>query len=109
MLYRRCADMIYGLPEKLCALREKSGLSQGDVAKRLNIAASNISGYESGDRTPSLPTLLGLSYVYNCSIDYLLGKKQEDTSRVTVDITDVPKEHRKIIFDMVDALKKEKE
>lgn len=42
--------MIYGLPEKLCALREKSGLSQGDVAKRLSIAASNISGYESGDR-----------------------------------------------------------
>lgn len=98
--------MIYGLPEKLIALREKSGLSQGDVAKRLNIAASNISGYESGDRTPSLPTLLGLAYVYNCSVDYLLGKKQEDVSRVTVDISEVPKEHRKIIYDMVDALKK---
>lgn len=100
--------MIYGLPEKLCALREKSGLSQGDVAKRLNIAASNISGYERGERTPSLSTLLSLSYVYNCSVDYLLGKKQEDTSGVTVDITDVPKEHRKIIYDMVDALKQDK-
>lgn len=97
--------VIYGLSEKLVDLREKSGLSQSDVAKRLNIAASNISGYERGERTPSLPTLLGLAYVYNCSVDYLLGKKQEDTSRVTVDITEVPKEHRKIIYDMVDALK----
>lgn len=100
--------MIYGLPERLCDLRERSGLSQADVAKRLNIVASNISGYESGERTPSVPTLLSLSYVYNCSVDYLLGKKQEDATRVTVDITEVPKEHRKIIYDMVDALKQKK-
>lgn len=100
--------MIYGLPERLRDLREKCGLSQGDVAKRLDIAASNISGYERGERTPSLPTMLSLSYVYNCSVDYLLGKKQEDTSRVTVDISEVPMEHRKIIYDMVDALKQNK-
>lgn len=100
--------MIYGLPQRLLELREKCGLSQGDVAKRLNIAASNISGYERGERTPSVPTLLSLSYVYNCSVDYLLGKKQEDASRVTVDISEVPREHRKIIYDMVDALRQNK-
>lgn len=102
-------QVIYGLPERLCELREKYGLSQGDVAKRLNIVPSNISGYESGDRSPSLSTIIGLSYVYNCSIDYLLGKKQEDTSRVMIDISEVPREHRKIILDMVEALKKKDE
>ena len=96
--------MICGLPEKLCELRRKSGLSQGDIAKRINVAVSNVSG----QRTPSVPTLLSLSYVYNCSVDYLLGKKQEDESRVTVDISEVPREHRKIIYDMVDALKRGK-
>ena len=100
--------MIYGLPQKLCDLREISGMSQNDIAKRINVAASNVSGYERGERTPSVPTLLSLSYVYNCSVDYLLGKKQEDATRVTVDITEVPKEHRKIIYDMVDALKQKK-
>ncbi len=100
--------MIYGLPQKLCDLRERSGMSQNDIAKRINVAASNVSGYERGERTPSVPTLLSLSYVYNCSVDYLLGKKQEDATRVTVDITEVPKEHRKIIYDMVDALKQNK-
>ncbi len=100
--------MICGLPEKLCELRRKSGLSQGDIAKRINVAVSNVSGYERGERTPSVPTLLSLSYVYNCSVDYLLGKKQEDASRVTVDISEVPREHRKIIYDMVDALKRGK-
>lgn len=98
--------MIYGLPEKLRDLREKSGLSQGDVARRLNIAASNISGYERGERSPSLSTIISLSYVYNCSVDYLLGKKQEDNSRVTVDITELTQEQRKIIYDMVGVLKK---
>ena len=101
--------MIYGLPERLCELREKYGLSQGDVAKRLNIVPSNISGYERGDRSPSLSTIIGRSYVYNCSIDYLLGKKQEDTSSVMIDISEVPREHRKIILDMIDALKSKNE
>lgn len=98
--------MIYGLPDKLRDLREKSGLSQGDVAKRINIAPVNISGYERGERSPSLSTLLSLSYVYNCSVDYLLGKKQEDHSRVTLDITELTQEQRKIVHDMVRVLKK---
>lgn len=98
--------MIYGLPEKLRELREKCGFSQGDVARRLNIAATNISGYERGERSPSLSTLLSLSYIYNCSVDYLLGKKQEDNSSVWVDITELTEENRKIIYDMVRALKK---
>ena len=98
--------MIYGLPEKLLDLREKCGLSQSDVAKRLNIASVNISGYERGERSPSVSTLLRLSYIYNCSVDYLLGKKQEDHSRVTIDITELTKEQRKIICDMVRVLEK---
>ncbi len=101
--------MIYGLPERLCKLREKYGLSQGDVAKRLKIAASNISGYESGERSPSLSTIIGLSYVYNCSIDYLLGKKQDDTSSVMIDISKVPREHRKIIYDLIEVLETKNE
>lgn len=69
--------MINGLPEKLKELRLKSKLSQKQVADRLNSSTSSISGYETGVKTPSAEQLLALSYLYNCSVDYLLGKQKE--------------------------------
>lgn len=69
--------MINGLPERLRDMREKLSYSQREVAKRLNVSPSLISGYETGERTPSVEILLQLSYLYKCSVDYLLGKGVE--------------------------------
>ena len=35
---------------------------------------SSIAMYEKGDRKPSMEVLIKLSEIFNCSIDYLLGK-----------------------------------
>lgn len=67
--------MINGLPEKLRELRIEAGLSQRGVAKQLRISPSIISGYETGERTPSTENLLQLSSLYRCTTDYLLGKE----------------------------------
>ena len=67
--------MIRGLPERLREQRVSSGLSQRAVAKHLGVSASIISGYETGERTPSTENLLALSYLYHCSTDYLLGRE----------------------------------
>lgn len=69
--------MISGLSEKLRALRLKYHYSQREVAERLNISPSIVSGYETGERTPSAENLLALSYLYKCSTDYLLGKTEK--------------------------------
>lgn len=67
--------MINGLCEKLREARVKLGYSQRMVAKQLNVSPSIISGYETGERTPSLENLLALSYLYRCSTDYFLGRE----------------------------------
>lgn len=69
--------MIKGLPERLREMRMKLKLSQKQVAERLDSSISSISGYETGEKTPSAEQLLALSYLYNCSVDYLLGKQKE--------------------------------
>lgn len=69
--------MIKGLPERLREMRLKLKLSQKQVAERLDSSISSISGYETGEKTPSAEQLLALSYLYNCSVDYLLGKQKE--------------------------------
>ncbi len=67
--------MIKDLPEKLKLLRVKYGYSQKQVADKIGVSPSIISGYETGERTPSADVLLSLSNIYNCSVDYLLGKQ----------------------------------
>lgn len=78
--------MINGLPQKLKTLRLKFGLSQKQVAERLGVSTSIVSGYETGERTPSTEILLSLSYLYQCSTDYLLGRGDKDmTPAISVD------------------------
>ena len=67
--------MINGLPERLKALRIQNNMSQKEVAARLAVSPSIVSGYEVGTRTPSLQILMALASMYGCSTDYLLGRK----------------------------------
>lgn len=78
--------MINNLPEKLKMLRINNHLTQKAVADKLGISPSIVSGYETGDRTPSIEVLLSLSYLYKCSTDYLLGKNNT-LPPVVLDIT----------------------
>lgn len=70
--------MIKGLPEKLQTLRAKYGYSQKQVADKIKVSPSIVSGYETGERTPSTEVLLQLSGIYKCSTDYLLGKESKE-------------------------------
>ncbi len=71
--------MIKDLPEKLKMLRLKYNLSQREVADRIHVSASIISGYETGERTPSTENILALSHLYHCTTDYLLGNNIQTT------------------------------
>ncbi len=70
--------MISDLPRKLQMLRHKYGYSQKQVAETLKVSPSVVSGYETGERTPSTEVLLDLSNLYRCSVDYLLGKEKKE-------------------------------
>lgn len=55
------------LPEKLRQIRERLGLSQNELIRRLGfegvLVQASISGYESGTREPPLPVLLRYSEI----------------------------------------------
>ena len=69
--------MIKNLAGRLKELRIQNKLTQKQVSELLGISPSIISGYETGERTPSAEILLSLSYLYKCSTDYLLGKSND--------------------------------
>ncbi len=65
--------MVVELGEKLKQLRINSRLTQTQVAKRLHLTTTSISGYENGTRYPSLSSLVRLAALYHVTTDYLLG------------------------------------
>ncbi len=97
--------MINGLPEKLAKLRIQHGLSQRAVATRLGLSPSIISGYETGERSPSIEVLLSISRLYGRSCDYLLGREQESPA-ATLDVSGLSMEQIQALQTIISAMKK---
>ena len=55
-------------------LRNEFNMTQQDLATKLNLVKGSIAMYENETRKPSMEVLIKLSEIFNCSIDYLLGK-----------------------------------
>lgn len=99
--------MIKELPEKLKALRVKYGYSQKQVAEKLKVSPSIVSGYETGERTPSTEVLLSLTYLYNCSADYLLGR-QSPAPQFILDTDGLTDDQITAIQNLVETMKETK-
>ncbi|NPV92093.1 MAG: helix-turn-helix transcriptional regulator [Firmicutes bacterium] len=69
------------LPARLKAMRDLRGLTQRQLAKKMNVSPSTIALYETGDRNPDPQMLKRLADCLDCSVDYLLGRTVLDGSR----------------------------
>lgn len=96
--------MIKDLPSRLRDLRIKYGYSQKEVSEKIGVSPSIVSGYESGERTPSTQVLLSLAYLYGCSTDYLLGK-QNDSSKLVLDVSGLSDKQINAIKNIAEAMK----
>ena len=70
---------------RIAALRRDAGLSQAELAGRLQISPSALGMYEQGRREPSAQMLVALAKVLGVSTDYLLtglpAQNQEENLR----------------------------
>jgi transcriptional regulator with XRE-family HTH domain len=60
---------------KLYELRKKKGLSQEELANRLNVSRQTISKWEVGDSTPDMEKLAAISELFQVSLDELVLDK----------------------------------
>jgi transcriptional regulator with XRE-family HTH domain len=67
------------LPEKLRQIRERLGLSQNGLIRRLGfedaLVQASISGYESGTREPPLPVLLRYSEISGVWVNSIIDDR----------------------------------
>ena len=59
--------------ERIAEAIKSSGLSQKEIAEKLNISESNITNWKNGENLPSVEVLFNLCKLLNESADYLLG------------------------------------
>jgi transcriptional regulator with XRE-family HTH domain len=72
------------LSENLKALRELRGLTQAELGAKAGMGGASVSHFETGQRTPSLESLLRLADALDVTTDALLGRTSVD-SAATVD------------------------
>ena len=71
-------------PIRLLQLIREKYISRRALAKELGLSSVIITKYIHGDTMPSVTTLVCLADYFNVSVDYLLGRKDEDTSDLLV-------------------------
>lgn len=68
--------MIY---DKIKLLRENSGMSQSELARKLDVTRSSVNAWEMGLSTPTTHYVVEMAKLFHISTDYLLGLKNEKT------------------------------
>ncbi len=61
------------IKDRLIILRTESGLSQRQLAERLNVSTSTYSRFETGEREPLTSHIKKIAAFYNVSCDYILA------------------------------------
>ena len=87
---------------KLRTLRTQAGMSQSELAKRLNITKSVVSYYELQERTPSSDVLVRLAGIFHVSTDFLLGINHKKM----IDVSDLTDEDYQFLLLTVETLRK---
>lgn len=59
--------------QRIVTLRKQRKWTQEKVGELVNMSQRSVANWESGERSPSIPTLIELSNKFNVSIDYMLG------------------------------------
>lgn len=77
------------LGAKIKQLRKKAGMTQSELAARLEVSPSAVGMYEQGRREPDNNTLRKLCTVFGVSGDYLIGNSENTGVRGNVEVAEV--------------------
>lgn len=67
--------------EHLRSIRKNHGTTQRQVAEGIAVTERNYQYYESGEREPSMTTIIALCQYFAVSADYLLGLSDDPARR----------------------------
>lgn len=73
------------LSKRIKKLRLENGLTQRQLERMANIAPSSVSGYEKGQKTPSIEVLCNIANALETSVDWLCGNLESKGNYTPLD------------------------
>lgn len=89
--------MIYNFADRIRYLRDKSGLTQTDLANKLGISRSAVNSWEMSLTAPSLSNLVEMSKIFKVSVDYLVSASE----KMFIDISDLSAEQKEVVLKLI--------
>lgn len=85
------------IADRIKELRQQAGITQTDLAKKLNITRSNVNAWEMEISVPSTQYIIELVGLFKVPSDYILGL----TSDGVINIASSTEEQIKILFSLI--------
>ena len=97
--------MILNIADRIRYLRDKMGMTQTDLAKRLGISRNAVNAWEMSTSTPTLANIVELSRIFHVTTDYLLSL----SDRLTLDISSLDSTEQEIVCKLVERFGEKKQ
>lgn len=91
------------IAETIKSLRERTGITQTQLANKLNITRSSVNAWEMGISAPSMQYIVELVNIFKVSTDYLLGV----SNTYYIDVKNLNEEQLKIIYSLLNYFSNE--
>lgn len=92
--------MILKIAERIRYLRDKTGMTQTDLAKKLGISRSAVNAWEMSLSSPSLSNIIEMTQIFHVDADYLLSM----TDQLLVDISHLSNDEQEVVLKLVRCL-----
>ena len=79
------------LADKIIKLRKKNGMSQEELAEKINVSRQSVSKWEGAQSIPDLDKIIQMSELFGVTTDYLLKDDIEEEEFSGVDVPTVKK------------------
>ena len=99
---------MFNIDKRIIELRKEFGLSQADLAKKLNASRDMIGKYERNEHLPSIEMASKIADLFGVTIDYLLGKEtlakyNKKSVKRLENIERLDSETKNILFRIIDT------
>lgn len=76
------------IAERIIALRKEKNISQGDLAKKLNVSRQAVSKWEQGLSSPDTAKLIQLAEVFDTEVEYLATGIHPEPKSVVLNVVE---------------------